>query len=81
MRRNKEAYRQFYTLLRETRERQGVAQKMLAEALKVPQSFISKLESGERRTDVVELISILEKLEVKVERFLGELTSRWSNMR
>lgn len=42
-------------LLRETRLQAGMTQAALAAALGVPQSFVSKYESGERRLDVLEL--------------------------
>jgi transcriptional regulator with XRE-family HTH domain len=57
------------------RTNQRFTQKQLAAALKVPQSFISKLESGERRTDLIELIAILDVLGVSVEKFLQKLSS------
>jgi transcriptional regulator with XRE-family HTH domain len=41
--------------LREARVRAGLTQAEAARALKRPQSFLSKCESGERRIDVIEL--------------------------
>lgn len=49
------AYRHFLVRLREARERAGLTQVEVSKRLKVPQSFVSKCESGERRIDVVEL--------------------------
>lgn len=45
----------FVALLRELRASAGVTQEQLAERLGRPQSFVSKVESGERRIDLVEL--------------------------
>lgn len=42
-------------LLRGARLEAGLRQQDLAERLGVPQSFVSKYESGERRLDVLEL--------------------------
>lgn len=41
--------------LRDTRQQAGFTQAKVAAALKRPQSFVSKCESGERRIDVIEL--------------------------
>jgi transcriptional regulator with XRE-family HTH domain len=41
--------------LREARRAAGLTQAKVANALRVPQSFVSKCESGERRIDAVEL--------------------------
>ncbi|WP_457795898.1 helix-turn-helix domain-containing protein [Methylocystis sp. S23] len=44
------------------REEAGVTQTQLAERLGEYQSFVARLESGQRRVDVVELIAIAEIL-------------------
>ena len=41
----------------------------MAEALDVPQSFVSKIESGERRLDILELRDVCEVLGVSLSRF------------
>jgi transcriptional regulator with XRE-family HTH domain len=48
-------YQQLCTLLRELRREAGLTQVDVAKRLDVPQSFVSKYESGERRLDVIEL--------------------------
>ena len=45
-------------LLKEIRQKRGVTQVELAEKLGVPQSFVSKYESGERQLDILELRQI-----------------------
>lgn len=64
-------YQQLCALLRELRREAGLTQVDVAERLDVPQSFVSKYESGERRLDVIELrhvaAAIGTTLEVIVE--------------
>jgi len=57
-------YQTLLTLLRELRERAGFTQLALAENLGNTQTFISKVERGERRIDVVEFMEICEALGV-----------------
>jgi transcriptional regulator with XRE-family HTH domain len=57
-------------LLREERERAGLTQVQLAKKLGVPQSFVSKVESGERRVDLVELQAICEALGISLGKFV-----------
>lgn len=49
------AYGRFLSRLRQARLDAGLTQVEVAARLGKPQSFISKMESGERRLDVVEL--------------------------
>ena len=44
-------------LLKEARERAGITQVQLAKRLKQSQSFVSKMECGDRRIDIVQLRS------------------------
>jgi transcriptional regulator with XRE-family HTH domain len=48
-------YRRFLARLRTARKAAGLTQVQAASRLRVPQSFVSKSETGERRVDVVEL--------------------------
>ncbi|CRY54667.1 MULTISPECIES: helix-turn-helix domain-containing protein [Yersinia] len=67
-----EEYQQVIKILRQTRIEQGISQQHLAKVLNRPQSFVAKVESGERRLDFVELIHIARLL--SIEEFL--LTSK-----
>lgn len=49
------AYRRFLTRLRQARKEAGLSQVKAARALRKPQSYVSRCESGDRRVDVVEL--------------------------
>lgn len=50
----------------------GMRQSDLAEKLDAPQSFISKIESGERRIDLMELREICLALGSNLEEFIGQ---------
>jgi transcriptional regulator with XRE-family HTH domain len=50
-----------------------ISQKTLAEKLGVNQSFVSKVESGERRLDLLELRQICSALGVSLFDFVREL--------
>jgi transcriptional regulator with XRE-family HTH domain len=54
------AYTALAAKLREARKDAGLTQQQAAKLLGKPQSFISKLESGERRLDAVELLTITQ---------------------
>lgn len=57
---DKRFYREHLSnLLREYRTDAGLTQSEAASRLEKPQSFISKVESCERRIDVIELIELL----------------------
>ncbi len=48
-------YRRFLKRVKQAREEAGLTQGQVAAALRRPQSFAAKCESGERRLDVIEL--------------------------
>ena len=52
---HRDAYDRFRAKLRQARRDAGLSQAQVAHAVGRPQSFVSKVESGERRVDVVEL--------------------------
>ena len=55
-------YQLFCQLLIEARLKAGLTQAELAEELGRPQSFVSKLENGERRLDIVEFLEVMRAL-------------------
>jgi transcriptional regulator with XRE-family HTH domain len=58
------------SLLKTARLESGLTQIEVSKKLKRPQSYISKIERGERRVDVVELGEIAEVYEKPIEYFL-----------
>lgn len=71
---------QLAALLRETREKAGLNQATLARMLTRPQSFVSKIESGERRVDLVELREICAALGVTLGAFVRRYESRLTTL-
>lgn len=57
-------------LLRLVRKEQGVIQTVLAERLKKPQSYVSKIESSEQRMDLVELQEWCHACGVDLQSFI-----------
>lgn len=56
--------------LREAREEAGMTQEEVAEVFHRPQSFVSKIEAGERRIDPIELCHLADLYRKPVEWFL-----------
>ncbi|KWR82375.1 MULTISPECIES: helix-turn-helix domain-containing protein [Cupriavidus] len=67
-------YQAIVRKLIELRKSTGTTQQSMADALGRPQSFVSKVESLERRLDVVELHDWLQALGVDAGSFLREFT-------
>ena len=67
---HRERYERFLTRLREARRQAGLTQEEAARRLGKPQSFMSKCESGERRLDFVEVLTLAELYGVDVKFFL-----------
>ena len=67
------ANRQVGCVLRAVRVAAGLTQVKVAEQLGVPQSYISKLESGERSLRVAELFAYAVALEVDAHELVDEI--------
>lgn len=68
--RDEQALREF---LRNCRKAAGLRQADLARRLGVPQSFVSKYESGERLLTFLEVLSLLRELGVSVDEAIKHL--------
>lgn len=66
-------YDAFLRLLRQAREEAGMTQVELAAALGKTQSFVSKVERGETRLDVVQLRTVLAAFEMTLPKFAQRL--------
>jgi transcriptional regulator with XRE-family HTH domain len=63
-------------LLKEIRQKNGITQVELAHKLGVPQSFVSKYESGERQLDILELRQICQFIGISFENFVRQLEEK-----
>lgn len=68
-------YRILLRILKSKRQQKRISQEEMAKKLGAPQSFISKIESGERRMDVMELFRYCEALGIEIVPFVKELVN------
>ncbi|MET0636354.1 MAG: helix-turn-helix transcriptional regulator [Chitinophagaceae bacterium] len=73
----KSNYNKLLELLYQIRTGRAMRQSDLAQLLDVPQSFISKIESGERKIDIVTFLEICDALEIHptdvISQFLNKI--------
>ena len=69
------------TLLREVRTEADLTQVEMARSLGVPQSFVSKYESGERRLDLLELQRVCQALGITLEAFVKRFEKTANRMK
>ena len=63
-------YREIINRLKQTRIDAGLSQQAVADKLGKPQSYVSKIESGERRLDVAEVKKFAEIYKKDVSYFI-----------
>jgi transcriptional regulator with XRE-family HTH domain len=67
--------------LRQAREDAGLSQRGLAVRLKLPHSWVAKVESGERRLDVVELCWYVTACNLRPTDFFDRLVDQFQGGR
>lgn len=68
-----EAYRKSIALLKAKRLEQGITQEQLAKKMQVSQAVISKIETCERRLDIIELREICRLINISFTDFAQEI--------
>lgn len=66
-------YHRIIARLRAKREGKGLSQYQLSQILKVQLSYVSKIETCERRLDILELMNICEALDLSFIDFVREI--------
>jgi transcriptional regulator with XRE-family HTH domain len=71
-----DAYAAFREALVAARKSAGVTQVELAERLGKPQQFVSKIENGDRRVDLIEFVAICRALRVEPKEAFAAVLRR-----
>ncbi|WP_438335512.1 helix-turn-helix domain-containing protein [Edwardsiella tarda] len=66
-------YRLIIKTLKVRRIELKITQAQLAQELGKPQSFVSKIESGERRLDIIEFVHIARQLSLDLNKVLEKI--------
>ena len=66
-------YRLIIKMLKVRRIELKITQAQLAQVLGKPQSFVSKIESGERRLDIIEFVHIARQLSLDLNAVLEKI--------
>ncbi|MBL8823451.1 MAG: helix-turn-helix transcriptional regulator [Planctomycetia bacterium] len=66
-------------LIREAREKSGITQEQLAKQLKQTQSFVSKIERGDRRIDIVQLRTLCRVFGTTLLSFVQKMEAELSS--
>ena len=71
----------FRELLKEARVAKNLTQADVAKSLGLPQSYVSKYESGERRLDFVESVLVCEALGMNIKEFAAAYSGKLGKSR
>lgn len=63
-------YKKLVNKIKQARLDSGLTQKQVAEKIKRPQSYISKVEAGEQRLDVIELKMLVKLYKKDIKLFI-----------
>jgi transcriptional regulator with XRE-family HTH domain len=63
--------------IRDTRVSAGMTQSRVADALKKPQSYVAKIEAGERRVDVLEFIQLFQAMGIDIHTSIEYIRSHF----
>ena len=63
-------YKKLVTKIKQARLDSGLTQKEVAEKIKKPQSYISKVEAGEQRLDIIEMKKLARLYKKNINDFL-----------
>lgn len=66
-----ERYKEVIERLRSRRQELGLSQQRLAERLGLHKQFVSRVELGERRLDIVEFVDLVRALELNPAELVG----------
>ncbi|AXD12165.1 helix-turn-helix transcriptional regulator [Salmonella enterica] len=73
-------YQSVISALKQARVRRNITQTAIATALGRPQSFIAKVENGERRLDVVEFIRLAQLLGMDWQSELQSIARKYDSL-
>lgn len=76
---SQEQYELLQQMLVESRESMGLAQQDVAAKLGKHQTFVSKVEKGQRRLDLIEFLQMADVLEFDPHDFIKKLRKRSSH--
>ena len=68
-----ERHKELLQLLRQARKAAGLTQKQLGAFIERSQPFISKIETGQRRLDVVEFLELVEAMGARPHESIDDL--------
>ncbi len=76
-----EDYQYVIGMLKKARKKRGVTQAQLSEAFGRPQSFIAKVENGERRLDIVEFLHLARLLDLEPMDVINRIYSKYKPLK